>query len=245
MGVHTNDHYLHILPGDSPENSAQISEEEASNDTSNNAQSSAETTPADSTFSSADSSAQSASTGSQVASAGMPAAVPSALARASHHSVATSPAMPTDVVSPRTSPLHTPMHAARGPGDSSTDDQHGSAAADSFVPPIMRQLHVARLLLLIRSYGTIFWDFLLRPHLQYHLLLPLELKLACKKVHVIRKNILMVLSDMLYSHLHENQQNLLRLYLIQIGSMSCKMNMMLLFPTTPGTWCPQLHQKYY
>jgi hypothetical protein len=104
---------------------------------------------------------------------------------------------------------------------------------------------VARLLLLIRSYGTIFWDFLLRTHLQYHLLLPLELKLACKKVHVIRKNILMVLSDMLYSHLHENQQNLLRLYLIQIGSMSCKMNMMLLFPTTPGTWCPQLHQKYY
>jgi hypothetical protein len=70
---------------------------------------------------------------------------------------------------------------------------------------------VARLLLLIRSYGTIFWDFLLRPHLQYHLLLPLELKLACKKVHVIRKNILMVLSDMLYSHLQENQQNSLRL----------------------------------
>jgi hypothetical protein len=49
------------------------------------------------------------------------------------------------------------------------------------------------------------------------------------------KNIPMALFPMLFCQLQENQKNCPSLLLMQIGSMLCKMNMMLLLPTIPGT----------
>jgi hypothetical protein len=47
----------------------------------------------------------------------------------------------------------------------------------------------------------------------------------------------MALLGMFFSHRQENTQNSLRPWSVQIGRILWKMNMMLLLPTIPGTWC--------
>jgi hypothetical protein len=51
------------------------------------------------------------------------------------------------------------------------------------------------------------------------------------------KNIPMALFAILFLQLQENQKISMRLPLMKIGSMLCKMNMMLLLPTIPGIYC--------